>query len=96
MSGEVTVVDNKERRRYEARLGGVLAGVLAYSVKDGVAVMPHTLVEPRFEGRGIGARLAKAALDDARERGLKVSPQCWYVAWYIEKNPEYADLVVPR
>ena len=94
MSDEVTVVDNKERKRYEARLGGALAGVLAYSVEDGVAVMPHTVVEPQFEGRGIGGMLARAALNDARERGLKVAPRCWFVAAYIEKNPEYADLVV--
>lgn len=93
MSDEVTVVDNKERKRYEARLGGELAGILAYTVEDGVAVMPHTVVEPQFEGRGIGGKLAKAALDDVRQRGLKVVPQCWFVAAYIEKNPEYADLV---
>ncbi|MEY9929447.1 putative GNAT family acetyltransferase [Catenulispora sp. GP43] len=96
MSDEVTVVDNKDRKRYEARIGGALAGVLAYTVQDGVAVMPHTVVEPQFEGRGIGGKLAKAALDDARERGLKVAPRCWFVAAYIEKHPEYADLVAAR
>jgi predicted GNAT family acetyltransferase len=93
VSDEVTVVDNKERRRYEAHLDGELAGVLTYTVKDGVAVLPHTGVEPRFEGRGIGGRLAKAALDDARDNGLKVAPWCPFIAAYIEKNPEYADLV---
>jgi predicted GNAT family acetyltransferase len=40
--------------------------------------------------------LAETALDDARERGLKVAPRCWFVAAYIEKNPEYADLVAAR
>ncbi|MEY9890317.1 putative GNAT family acetyltransferase [Catenulispora sp. MAP5-51] len=94
MSDEVTVLDNKERKRYEARIGGALAGILAYTVQDGVAVMPHTVVEPQFEGRGIGGKLAKAALDDVRERGLKVAPRCWFVAAYIEKHPEYTDLVV--
>lgn len=96
MSDEVTVVDNKERNRYEARVNGALAGVLSYTVENGVAVMPHTLVEPQFEGRGIGAKMAKTALDDARERGLKVAPRCWFVAGYIEKNPEYADLLASR
>jgi uncharacterized protein len=106
VSDEVTVLDNKERKRYEARIGGALAGILAYTVQDGVAVMPHTVVEPQFEGRGIGGKLAKAALDDVRERGLKVAlddvrerglkvaPRCWFVAAYIEKHPEYTDLVV--
>jgi hypothetical protein len=93
VSGEVTVVDNKERQRYEVRVGGALAGILAYSVHDGVVVMPHTAVEPRYEGRGLGALMAEKALDDARENGLKVAPRCWFVAAYIEKNPEYADLV---
>ncbi|WP_323746649.1 GNAT family N-acetyltransferase [Catenulispora pinisilvae] len=91
--GKVTVVENKERGRYEARVNGALAGVLAYSVRDGVAVMPHTMVEPQFEGRGIGALMAETALDDARARGLKVAPQCWFVAAFIEKSPEYQDLV---
>jgi uncharacterized protein len=95
MSDEVTVVDNKERRRYEARLGDTLAGVLTYTVEDGVIILPHTGVEPRYEGRGIGGQLAKTALDDARERGLKVAPWCPFIAAYIENNPEYADLVVP-
>jgi predicted GNAT family acetyltransferase len=55
--------------------------------------MPHTGVEPRFEGRGIGGKLAKYALDTARERDLKVAPWCPFIAAYIRKNPEYADLV---
>ncbi|MBS2538234.1 N-acetyltransferase [Catenulispora sp. NF23] len=92
-NGGVTVVENKERGRYEARVNGALAGVLAYSVQDGVAVMPHTMVEPQFEGRGLGALMAETALDDARARGLKVAPRCWFVAAFIEKNPEYQDLV---
>ena len=95
MSDEVTVVDNKGRGRYEARLGEEVAGVLTYTLEDGVLVLPHTGVEPRYEGRGIGGRLAKTALDDARERGLKVAPWCPFIAAYIEKNPEYTDLIAP-
>lgn len=96
MSDEATVTDNKERHRYEARLSGEMAGVLTYKVQDGVAILPHTEVQPRFEGRGIGGKLARTALDDARERGLKVAPWCPFIAAYIEKNPEYADLVATR
>ena len=94
MSSEVTVVDNKEHHRYEVHVGGALAGILAYSVRDGVVVMPHTVVEPQYEGRGLGGLMAEHALNDVRERGLKVAPQCWFIAAYIERNPEYADLVV--
>jgi predicted GNAT family acetyltransferase len=93
VSDEVTVVDNKERHRFEAHLDGALAGILTYTVQNDVVMMPHTVVEPQFEGRGIGGKLAKAALDDAREQGQKVAPLCPFIAAYIEKNPEYTDLV---
>ena len=96
MSDEVTVVDNPDRHRYEVHVNGTLAGILAYTERDGVVVMPHTVVEPPFEGRGLGGLLAEKALGDARERGLKVLPQCWFIAAYIERNPEYADLVASR
>jgi predicted GNAT family acetyltransferase len=91
---EPTILDDPERCRFEARLGDELAGVLTYLREDGVTVLPHTKVDERFEGRGIGGLLAKAALDDARERGLRVDPACPFIAAYIRKNPQYADLVV--
>ena len=53
----------------------------------------HTEVLPAFSGQGHAATLARSALDDARARGLTVRPDCPYVASYIEKHPEYADLV---
>lgn len=90
----VTVTDNPEKQRFEARLNsGELAGVLTYTRGDRVAVYPHTKVDQRFEGRGIGGVLVEAALDDARERGLKVDPVCPFIAVYIERNPGYKDLL---
>ena len=35
----------------------------------------------------------KVALDDARSEGKKVVPACSYVADYIDRHPEYADLL---
>jgi predicted GNAT family acetyltransferase len=92
----VTVTDNTEKQRFEARLDtGELAGVLTYTRGDRVAVYPHTKVDQRFEGRGIGGLLVEAALDDARGRGLKVDPVCPFIATFIDRNPEYKDLLAP-
>ena len=55
--------------------------------------MPHTEVDPRFEGRGAGSALASSALDSVRGVGGRVVPTCSFVASYIERHPEYADLV---
>ncbi|MBI2764408.1 MAG: N-acetyltransferase [Chloroflexi bacterium] len=89
---DLVVRDNPARERYEVSYGGQTAE-LAYRVDGGRIVLIHTGVPAALEGHGIAGRLAKFALDDARARGLRVVPQCPYVRAYLEKHPEYADLV---
>ena len=89
-----TVVrDNPAAARYELFVSEQLAGFAAYVLGNETMTIPHVEVEPRFEGRGLGARLAKFALDDARRRGLAVVPRCPFMAAFIKRHPDYADLV---
>lgn len=90
---EIEIVDAKDEGRYEARIDGELAGFLEYVVDGDVVTMPHTEVDPRFEGRGVGSALASSALDSVRGVGGRVVPSCSFIASYIERHPEYADLV---
>jgi uncharacterized protein len=90
---EVTVRDNAEQSRYEASDdSGVVAGFAEYDDLDGVRVFTHTEVDDAFEGRGVGSTLARGALDDVRERGLRMRPKCPFIRKFVEKHPEYADL----
>lgn len=90
---EVTVQDNAERRRYEASTeSGVVAGFAEYRDRDGVRVFTHTEVDDAYEGQGIGSSLARGALDDVRERGLRARVKCPFIRDFIERHPEYADL----
>jgi predicted GNAT family acetyltransferase len=91
---EPRVIDNAAELRYELRLGDSLAGFIAYRREPGTVVLVHTDVDPAFEGRGLGSRLVAGALDDLRERGLKVVPLCPFVARFVRRQPGYADLVV--
>ena len=91
---DIETVDAAGESRYEARVDGTLAGVLEYQLHEGWIVLVHTEVQPAFEGRGIGSRLAKSALEDARARGLAVTPQCPFVLGYIKRHREYRDLIV--
>ena len=88
----VTVHDNTDENRFEARVDGPVAGFAEYIRSERLVVLPHTVVEPAFEGQGIGGTLARAALDDARERGLPVLVTCPFVKAWMLRHPEYADL----
>ncbi|MFD9704593.1 GNAT family N-acetyltransferase [Lentzea sp. NPDC059081] len=83
------VTNNEAESRYEVHVDGELAGFLEYRDVSGVLALVHTEVGEEYGGQGLGAQLAKFALDDAQARGVKVSPLCPFVAKYIEKHPEY-------
>jgi uncharacterized protein len=91
---DVTVTDNPDRNRYEARTGdGDVAGVVGYQKSSELIVFTHTNVEDRYEGQGIGSKLATGALEGARAQNLPVLALCPFIKSYIERHPEYADLV---
>lgn len=89
----VTVTDNPGEARYEIRVEGELLGFVAYRLRPGLIALTHTQIDPRLEGHGAGSRLARAALDDARARGLAVLPFCPFIDGWIARHAEYVDLV---
>lgn len=89
----IEVRDNPEESRYEAWTDGELAGFAEYRTRAGAVVFTHTEVADRFEGRGIGSALARGALDDVRGSGREVVPLCPFIKGWIEKHPDYQDLV---
>jgi hypothetical protein len=89
---ELVAKHNPQAGRFEIEKNGSVA-VLEYLLQDGKMVFTHTGVPPALEGQGIGSRLARAGLDHARAQGLKVVPLCSFIAGYIQKHPEYQDLL---
>lgn len=95
------VVNNTDRHRYELRSDGELAGVAVYGRKgaspgadNGIVRMVHTEVYDKFEGKGFGGKLARAALDDVRAKEMKVIADCPFIARWIDRHPDYQDLLV--
>jgi predicted GNAT family acetyltransferase len=89
----IVVTDAPERKRFEVRVDDELAGFLVYRSRKGLLALIHTEVEDRFEGRGLGGRLARFALDQARAENLAVLPFCPFVNEWMKRHPEYVDLV---
>ena len=83
---------NTEQQRFELDTSAGIA-VADYRLSAGVMTIFHTEVPVPLRGRGIGCRLVKGALEEVRKLGLKVVPQCWFVREFIERNPNFADLV---
>lgn len=98
-SGEPVVRHDPAQGRYSLVVAGdpeATVGILQYYDKtaDGLTLrtITSTVVSPEHEGKGYAGRLAERALADARAHGVTVEPTCSYIARYLQRHPEYADL----
>jgi uncharacterized protein len=91
-----TVSDSPEDSRYEIRDGDRLLGLAAYQRRGDQVVFTHTEVDDSAEHTGLGSTLVRAALDDVRSKGGSVVAHCSFVRGWIERHPEYQDLVASQ
>ncbi|MES1972636.1 MAG: GNAT family N-acetyltransferase [Pseudomonadota bacterium] len=89
------VHDNPARHRFELVVDRHLA-FSEYTLDGPVITFTHTIVPPALEGKGVGSRLVSGALGQVRACGLKVIPVCSFVRGYIERHPEWQDLLADR
>ena len=87
------ITHNADQNRYELFLDDALASIAEYRLDGEKVVIFHTETSGQFRGRGLAAELVQWTLNDVRERGLTVVPDCWFVADFIKAHPEYRDLV---
>jgi predicted GNAT family acetyltransferase len=85
------VRDNSELSRFEMDTEAGLA-VADYRLNGSTMTIYHTEVPVRLRGRGHGARLVMGALSQAREKGYKIVPRCWFVQEVMSASFKYNDL----
>ena len=90
---DIEFVDNAESSRFELRAGDEVVGFLDYRLRDDHIPMVHTEVDPALRGRGVGEAVVRHALEAARSGGVQVIPTCPFVKKFIERHPEYRDVV---
>ncbi len=90
---DLQIRKNEEKSRFELSVGGEIAFV-NYVEMGKKIIYTHTEVPEAFKGQGMGARLARGVLDYARAQGLQVMPLCPFIAAWIRRHTEYADLVI--
>ncbi|MFF1632440.1 GNAT family N-acetyltransferase [Leifsonia sp. NPDC058248] len=93
---EVDVRRDEPNSKYDAWLGDRLAGVVVYEGSDGGRLLiTHAAVLPEFQHHGVGGRLISRTLQDIRDRGAKVTIVCPVVRDFIDRHPEWEDVVDP-
>jgi uncharacterized protein len=87
-----TIRDNKAQNRFELDVDGGVA-FANYRKTSSAVIITHTETPRALRGRGIASELVKGALELIRAEGQKVIAGCGFVVDYLEKHPEYEDLV---
>lgn len=90
---KIQIVPNPVEHRFEILVDGIEAGHSEYVRKGDLMIFTHTAIDPAFGGQGLGSQLARGALDAVRGAGDPILPLCPFIAGYIEKHPEYDDVV---
>src|SRR5436309_12286146 len=91
MTDMAAVRDNKAQSRFELGVEGMVA-FANYRLTPSTVVITHTETPRALRGRGIASELVQGALKLIRADRLKVVAGCGFVADYLRKHPEFADL----
>lgn len=92
MSTEVR--NDTTQHQYSLVEDDTVIGFAAYEIDDDEIRFVHTEVDPEHRGGGHASMLVQAALDDVRSNSSRrVVPQCSYVQAWVERHPDYQELV---
>lgn len=70
------------------------AGRMTYSWRNrDRIVINHTEVQTQFQGKNIGKQLVMAAVDFAREKNIKIVPQCSFARGVFDKDQSIKDVL---
>lgn len=87
------LIDNKIARRYEFHIGEYRPAIDYEKSDDNEILLTRTSVPAPLQGQGIGTKLVEKTLEHLKEKGMTVIPLCEFVLAYIQKHPEWYNIV---
>ena len=81
--------------RYEMDEQG-LTSYADYRREPGRLYIDYVFAPPDLRGTGASGRLMQAVSQDARDKGLRITPSCGYAAAGQHRSSEFKDLVGER
>lgn len=82
------LADNTDKKQFEFEVEGRTARI-EYILMGKKILLTHTEVPEELEGKGIGGKIVKLALENIESRGLKLIPLCPFIASYIKRHREW-------
>ncbi|MGA0568015.1 GNAT family N-acetyltransferase [Rathayibacter sp. KR2-224] len=92
----IAVVNEEESQVYTAIVGDTAVGGVTYSRVGDRLVLQAAAVYPEFRGQGIATEMIRQVLDDVRSHGEKVTNLCPIVRTFVDKHPQYEDVIDPK
>lgn len=86
------VLHDKKNNRFVINIDG-LDSFVEYSLNEKEMNLYHTYTPPQLRGKGLAEKVVRAAIEYAKENKLKVIPSCSYVAAFMQRHPEYSELL---
>lgn len=80
------------RSRYEMDEQG-LTSWADYRLRDGRLYIDYVESPVPLRGTGAAGRLMAALAEDAKQRGLKITPICGYAAAWLRRSKDYRELL---
>lgn len=84
--------NNAARSRYEMEEQG-LVSYADYRLDGERLYIDYVFSPPPLRGSGAAGRLMAAIGQDARDRGLSITPICGYAAAWLHRSKAFSDLV---
>ena len=87
-----TLTDNLAAGRFEMQEAGQIVFV-DYRRTASRLIIDHVEAPPALRGSGAAGRLMEGLVVQARREGVKITPLCGYASAWLQRRPEYADVV---
>jgi len=92
---EINHRKEENKGAFVASENGEKAGEMTYSkAGEEKIIIDHTEVNPEFNGKGVGKQMVLAAVEYARENGIKILPLCPFAKATFDRNKDIQDVLV--
>ncbi|QSE95898.1 GNAT family N-acetyltransferase [Fulvivirga lutea] len=90
----LNVEHSQKNERFFVNLKNSQAYVQYESENLDILDLKETYVPKKARGKGVATSIVEHVLEHAQKENLQIIPSCPFVQDYIDRNPEYKELII--